>query len=829
VAAIRDTAITIFTTATASMVCEMPVHETGDLLVAFVNKDTASLFTTPGGWDALQTQTSAGAGGGLYARRATSSSETVTFTLTSETCCAVIIAVKNVNGSTVADAVSGSAKSGADDTTLPYTGIGITPSHNNCLILHGLSADIGFGPSAYPGWVNLFTGDATANSLCVAYTRQITAAAISAPDHWGAVVTGVDCRGFIVAIRDDGNNSEVDPYIAPGTTPCTLISPLVFVSGNVDKGTWELVTNDITSVGGKTMNQVDPVAAADSGYNPFRAAVRVVAASSTVNLTASEMRFAAAQDFTGGAGVLLGTLRFQVPRDFLDCSKPSNGGVLIGIADAENDHRFWTVAAQFSKSTDASSRMNYAIEVQTTDTVYATSGTIAFNAINDLYLAGAGYYGACSVEWSDLYLLNEVVLAGGTSGTPLDFLDLEAVINDGSGRIPLFVRAGSAATIWTPIRFGGVDPIHLGINLRTFQFPRKADEVDYLDFHVSNNKMGIEFFGLSGDTFGFTGCVFTSDSPYYWRFNASHNAGATLDFSGSTIVNATVTLRSTVSLSEASFVNCPTFTQNNAALAACNFDGTLVTSDNPADLSDCSFTSSGTGHGIEITTPGTYTFSGNTFSGYGADGTTDAAIYNNSGGAVTLNITGGGSTPTVRNGAGASTTLVINPVTLTITVRNVNTAAVVQSAHALILADAGGPFPADATVTITRTGSTATVAHTAHGLTTGHKVRIKGANEQEYNGIYTITVTNVNEYTYTVSGSPATPATGTIKSSLVIIDALTNASGQVSDTRPYGSNQPFTGVVRKGSSATAYKAQPATGTISSASGADVAVQLIPDG
>ncbi|WP_371077832.1 hypothetical protein, partial [Salmonella enterica] len=47
--------------------------------------------------------------------------------------------------------------------------------------------------------------------------------------------------------------------------------------------------------------------------------------------------------------------------------------------------------------------------------------------------------------------------------------------------------------------------------------------------------------------------------------------------------------------------------------------------------------SASTGHAIEITTPGTYSFSGNVFSGYGATGSTSAAIYNNSGGAVTLN------------------------------------------------------------------------------------------------------------------------------------------------------------------------------------------------
>jgi len=76
------------------------------------------------------------------------------------------------------------------------------------------------------------------------------------------------------------------------------------------------------------------------------------------------------------------------------------------------------------------------------------------------------------------------------------------------------------------------------------------------------------------------------------------------------------------------------------------------------------FNSDGTGHAIIITTAGTYDLNDFNFNDYGADGTTNAAIYNNSGGAVTLNIVGGNS-PTVRNGTGASTT-VNNPVVLTV-------------------------------------------------------------------------------------------------------------------------------------------------------------------
>ena len=64
---------------------------------------------------------------------------------------------------------------------------------------------------------------------------------------------------------------------------------------------------------------------------------------------------------------------------------------------------------------------------------------------------------------------------------------------------------------------------------------------------------------------------------------------------------------------------------------------------------------------------------------------------------------------------------------------------------------------------ITRSGATATVTAPGHGFTTGQKVVIYGANQSDYNGAFTVTVTNANTFTYTVANSPATPATGTIR------------------------------------------------------------------
>jgi hypothetical protein len=65
---------------------------------------------------------------------------------------------------------------------------------------------------------------------------------------------------------------------------------------------------------------------------------------------------------------------------------------------------------------------------------------------------------------------------------------------------------------------------------------------------------------------------------------------------------------------------------------------------------------------------------------------------------------------------------------------------------------------------ITRSGSTATVTTSApHGETVGQIANIRGAAQAEYNGDFAAgTVPSSTSFTITVSGTPATPATGTI-------------------------------------------------------------------
>lgn len=64
---------------------------------------------------------------------------------------------------------------------------------------------------------------------------------------------------------------------------------------------------------------------------------------------------------------------------------------------------------------------------------------------------------------------------------------------------------------------------------------------------------------------------------------------------------------------------------------------------------------------------------------------------------------------------------------------------------------------------LSRSGTTATAnTATSHGLTTGDLVLIAGATQTDYNGYFQVTVTDADTFTYTVEGSPVSPATGTI-------------------------------------------------------------------
>jgi len=81
---------------------------------------------------------------------------------------------------------------------------------------------------------------------------------------------------------------------------------------------------------------------------------------------------------------------------------------------------------------------------------------------------------------------------------------------------------------------------------------------------------------------------------------------------------------------------------------------------------------------------------------------------------------------------------------------------------------------------ITRVGSVATVnTNDEHGFGSGMEITIAGSDQNEYNGDFIITVTDADSFTYEVSGTPATPATGSIVSSCdcASVNIISNGTG----------------------------------------------------
>ena len=280
---------------------------------------------------------------------------------------------------------------------------------------------------------------------------------------------------------------------------------------------------------------------------------------------------------------------------------------------------------------------------------------------------------------------------------------------------------------------------------------------------------------------------------------------------------------------------CGIVTHGAAAFTDCTFDDatgiTAITSTGFDNIIGCTFNSDGTGHAITLTSIGDGSMDwDNTESGYAAsDGSTgNETIYVNVGsGSLTINVISGASTPTIRT-AGATVTVVAGAVTVSVTVK-ASDGTNIQNANVFLRAsDATGPFPYKESVTITNSGTVATVSHTGHGLSTNDKVDIKGANENEYNGVKQITVTGVDAYTYTTAGSPSSPATGTILSTFVALEGLSSALGVVSTSRTYSTDQPVKGWARKSTASPYYKQTAINDTVTSAAGFTTTIGLILD-
>jgi hypothetical protein len=286
-----------------------------------------------------------------------------------------------------------------------------------------------------------------------------------------------------------------------------------------------------------------------------------------------------------------------------------------------------------------------------------------------------------------------LTITGGTSGTPGKFSEIateDASTANGKAHGVVRELAAGAFGVQAPLRFGnavGTDSSWFEDKNVSMIFESRGFTTTRYKIHVVDNGVGTTTFllgtkaGTGDDATGVEGCSLISPSGIGASLQASSSLIHKVGIYGSTISGFTngITLSSdatkapTHEVLGSTISECGIFDPGRVVVRNCNIVGWTGLVENAAilwganaDVKRCNVTSAGAGHGVKITTPGTYTFDGILFSGYGLTGTNDAAVYNNSSGSVTINVVGGGNTPTYRNGTSASTTVNAN-VSITIT------------------------------------------------------------------------------------------------------------------------------------------------------------------
>ena len=658
-----------------SLVASIPFgHRSGDIVVAIASQDGGSgTISFPAGWTEFgPTQIAEQAQRTVCAwHDCTSGSEpdlTVSSTLSEQWSLSLIV-IRGAHVSAPIHQVARASLSGATPQAPA-----VTTTLTNCLVLYALSYDgapilAPLDPSAQTYVCK--TRESGANTHLVGFKNKLSEGAVDRPNFLSSNA-GEGGSFLTIAIRDDGNG-----YMGPECPEPYKVVGLYGAFYTHENWTF----NPLSSITTSTIDglPVDTTAASIIGF--------LAVASHTANtlnppLLATHTVTLAADAWVGFSHAISpaldmsGGCQFSVRFGINNGGEPfSTKGFIVLFKDSAGA---W-VAHQLSEKAGLKigvTGVTFHACVDLEYTPYASGGgTIDWS---DIVAVGYGSHRAAALATTrSLYICDALFIrkslgVGGSQAAPLNFTFFHNAVS-GFHDNPLTNLQGSAQLLSRArLHFGdGATATYTDTSANAVEYPlAPTPKFPLRLWKVDDSSVEIRIKASASDVVRMTAAVAATDTLQNFIIDPASSASASYNFGGLVLVGFNVTNNvSGVVINGTVFSKTRGVTLNGGGLDGCTVDSSLtaiaVTTSNPGNIIDCSFVSDGSGHAIEITTPGTYTFSGNTFAGYGSAGTADAAIYNNSGGAVTLNITNGGDTPTVTNGASASTTI-NNNVSLTL-------------------------------------------------------------------------------------------------------------------------------------------------------------------
>lgn len=663
---IKDFAYANTTSTTGKTItCDVPFWETGDILVAILSTDTGiTQAWTASGW----TQYVSGSNTVNLAvmwRVATGVAATVTFTYsTAETANAMIISIEDCDTTTPVAHHNASNIASASDLV-----VSTTPTRNNSLLLWAAAnINIAVIPSIIEGAVTqIISKDGAAHSDCVAwgfqplsgnsgniaktsvsgtsYTGRCIALSINPPSTGALVVPTYCCADASILLDPLHGTTAFRGNTAPGGTATTYFG---------------------TSIKSLTLANATISAKTDYGINSFRSCSGMTGPT-TKSMQGIALNMLNALTTHAGKNILAHCMPL-LPADMQTVHNVGSGlGIFFGAYTSAGNFKVWHVHG--ADTSFGSNRAPVVINTSNTSGVVQTTGTLNPDSIKGFGFMTSGFLASSDWVWSMIWALDTCTVAGGNAAFPADITGIRIAVADGHERMSAIQSGASQLLLLQPVKFGdgGIHPIYLNLDSTAIEFPeqynREAKNVFYCG---ADNVVGLTYHAGAADTIKHTNAIVSSKSKFHWNIDAASSASASYDFKGLSIIGAgIVTLRAVTIFDSMSFSLCPSITQNSANITKSIFNDSIISSNLLSAISYCSFTKGSINkNAIVVTTPGTYSFSGNSFTGYGTTGTDTAAIYNNSGGLVTINISNG-STPTYYNGVGA-TTVINNNVSVTL-------------------------------------------------------------------------------------------------------------------------------------------------------------------
>lgn len=520
----------------------------------------------------------------------------------------------------------------------------------------------------------------------------------------------------------------------------------------------------------------------------------------------------------------------------------ANGGMQVVIGNTTSAYDHFYIDGSNSDGSDLAGWRTYAVDPTQTPSTTTGGGAAGTNLVGFLW---------------------KILGSGSLKGNPnaIDVQrhgrELQCTAGDLANGYATFLGAGAADATITA-RWGIMTPVAGGYQFHgCFVMGTTATAVDFRDsdrnivvledpfvpstfneFEIRNASSNVEWTNIIIQHLGTT-------SPSTLTLNVGTFTGIGCQFNDC----ATTIFNSSSSCTASSWVGCDEITAAGADLTGSSVvdctaaaDGACVIWDVATDpdgfLDNMEYDSTNSTnaiHAIEFGTssPTSITLRGIDFKGFNASTGQNDSTFNilRTAGTVTINLVDCTSDVSLTNSyktAGATVVIVANPVTTTVSCVTSTGTAISGARVFLQAANGTGPLPFEASVSITQTGGTATVSHTAHGFATNQYVVIRDANEEGYNKVAQITVTGANSYTYSVDSGLSSPATGSPTSTGVLVYGLTGAPGTVTDTRTLSSNQPVTGWARKSTSSPLYKTAPISGTANSSTDTTLTAVLIAD-